>query len=124
MFSTRWAEFPAMTQIYQADLASIGVTLNLKSIDSPGFIAQAVAVNYQLAFNRNTGALTQSAMLNGAVVRPMNNLMGYRSDTYRRLIQSLGTELDATRRKAIYNQINGVWLDECFSFRSPRWQRR
>jgi peptide/nickel transport system substrate-binding protein len=110
-------ETASLAQIYKADLASIGVTLNLAQVDNATFLQQVNQLAYrgviglagfQGAFEPATG-LTSSKNYN-----PSSNAAGFKSDRYTQLIEAASVEPDLAKRKTLYSQINDVLLDESF----------
>ena len=52
----------------------------------------------------------------GSTTNYRGNNGGYLSDDYTKLVTSAATEPDATKRAALYSQLNDFLLDEAFVF--------
>ena len=51
----------------------------------------------------------------GRATDPNSNNEGYKNDTYTGLINSLASEPDADKRKAMYAQVNDILLEDAFT---------
>ena len=93
------ADFPVLTtmaQIYQADLAKIGVTMTITNIDSPTWFDQANNRKYNgMYWSTATRAnLLPGTMLSSSKLSdPLNNNSGYKNDAYTQLINQATAEL-------------------------------
>jgi peptide/nickel transport system substrate-binding protein len=105
-------------QMLQSDLASIGVTLNLRNIEFAILADTMNSLRYTMAydavfrygeFEPSTG-MTTSAQFNYD-----KNFAGFKSDQYSQLVIASQVEPDPAKRQALYTQINDLLLDECFS---------
>ncbi len=110
-------EWDLVSQIYQSDLARIGVKLNLVKLDQAAWLNQ---VNNRLyngfwasVMAVGTGEPVSGLSLGRGTDPNMNN-EGYKNDTYAQLIASAASEPDVTRRKAVYSQINDILIEDCF----------
>jgi peptide/nickel transport system substrate-binding protein len=117
VYNANITETGSLAQIYQADLASIGVNLNLTQVDNATFLDSVNKLNYhgviglagfQSAFEPATG-LTSSKNFN-----PLSNAAGFKSDQYAQLINAANIEPDLAKRKALYSQLNDILLEESF----------
>jgi peptide/nickel transport system substrate-binding protein len=106
-----------LAQIYQADLAAIGVRLNI--------VQTELAVWRELANTRKYNGISGGAstyanlepvsMLGSSTAwNYTGNSSGYTSETYTRLVTSAASEPDTARRKQLYSQLNDLILDESF----------
>ncbi|HEX8966942.1 MAG TPA: ABC transporter substrate-binding protein [Chloroflexota bacterium] len=111
------AEYVGMAQIYQADLAQIGVTLNIKTQDVGTWLDQVNNRKYRGLYS-GPGAyahLAPSTCFNsGKASNPADNNSGYRDDQYTQLINASASEVDADKLKADYSALNALFLDESF----------
>jgi len=111
------AETDAFVQAYQADLAQIGVNVSIKAMDLPAWVDTVNNVKY---FGIWVGgiAYTQfepsTALLSSRGLAPTANSSGFVSDDYTRLVNVSAAEPDASKRRALYQQINDLMLDESF----------
>ncbi len=106
-------EFAQLGQVYQQDLAQIGVKLNLKPTDG----AVALDMMQKLTYN-GIAAVTSTfsqlqpgtLFLSARLWNYMANQTGFKSDQYSQLVQQSVTEPDEVKRKAIYSQLNDLIL--------------
>ncbi|MBV9577304.1 MAG: ABC transporter substrate-binding protein [Chloroflexi bacterium] len=110
-------EYATIAQIYQADLAKIGVTLNVQSMDIAALFDSIHNQKYNGVYTLNDSwaAMEPVSMLAaGASLNPRQNNAGFKDDSYTALVDSARSEPDAAKRKQIYSQINDFILDQCF----------
>jgi peptide/nickel transport system substrate-binding protein len=111
------SEADGFGQVYQADLAKIGLKMNLKDMDSATWVDQ---VNNRKWFGVYFAGVTyvhlspSTALTNGKAFNPQLNNSGYTNDKYVQLITQAATEPDAAKQKALYSQMNDLLLDESF----------
>lgn len=111
------SESDGFGQIYQADLAKIGLKMNLRDMDSATWVDQ---VNNRKWFGVYWAAITyahlspSTALVNGKAFNPQLNNSGFSSDKYVQLISDAAKELDVAKQRAIYSQMNDLLLDESF----------
>lgn len=106
-------EFAQLAQMYQQDLAKIGVTLNIKQVDPAIALDAMQKLTYTgVAAVGSTFAQLQpgTMFLSARLWNYAANQTGYKSDQYAQLVQQSVTEPDPTRRNAIYNQLNDLIL--------------
>jgi peptide/nickel transport system substrate-binding protein len=114
-------------QVYQADLASIGVTMTPKLVDAATWLDQANNVKYTGMWasgdnysNLHPGSLF--AVSPGWRVFPNND--GFKDPRWAELVNSVNTESDPTKQKQLYSEINDYVLDQCFTYavsNNPVW---
>ena len=111
-------EWDLISQIYQSDLASIGIKLNVVKLDQAAWLDQVNNRKYH-GFWASTMAIGTgepvSGLSLGRATDPNSNNEGYKNDTYTGLINSLASEPDAAKRKAMYAQVNDIILDDAFA---------
>jgi peptide/nickel transport system substrate-binding protein len=113
-----------MAQIFQSDLETIGIHLNLKPMETnafnsyvgtqdpsltrtyPGLVANGSVVNTQ--FDPSTVGATS------AWGRTKANNEGFNNDQYIQWFDQAATEPDPAKRKQLYDQINQLYLDQAF----------
>jgi peptide/nickel transport system substrate-binding protein len=112
--STEWA---GIAQIYQSDLAKIGVTLNLKPLDP-------VTLNTQLRGHQYSGMMTGTNALGqvsptqlafSPFYSPVVSFSGFKSDTLVQLNDRLQHEVDPTRQKQVYADWSDYVLDQAWA---------
>jgi peptide/nickel transport system substrate-binding protein len=110
-------EFNLIGQILQADLAKIGIKLNIVRLEQAAWLDQVNNRKY-----RGVWASTMSvpvgdpisAWSNGRGTDPKSNNEGYTNERYASLIASGAAEPDPAKRKAIYAELNDILLEDCF----------
>jgi peptide/nickel transport system substrate-binding protein len=111
-------EIDTYVQIYQSDLAKIGITANIQHLDFATWLDQVNNVKYHgmYASSDSRAQFTPLTYLTAsAAANPFKNNEGFKSDTLVSLIDQLGAELDVARQKAILDQINDLYLDESYT---------
>lgn len=105
------------TQMYQSDLAKLGITLNIKVLDSAAWLDQVNNRKYVGCYwsPASYGQLSPGTTFGGTKAwDPNNNNEGFKSDVYGQLVALAGAEVDPAKQKQIYSQLNDVVLDESF----------
>ncbi|MBV9582654.1 MAG: ABC transporter substrate-binding protein [Chloroflexi bacterium] len=125
-FDIAWAqagyasEYQQLATIIQGDLASIGVTTNLKPTDAAAFTQQGLGQHPPYNGMRlSAGAFCQlrEAGSEFALSRTFgyaNNGAGFYDDQWTQLAAGVATEPDPAKRKQMYDQINDYLLDQSF----------
>jgi ABC-type transport system substrate-binding protein len=111
-------EFAQMAQIFQSDLAKIGVNLAIEPMETALWTKTATNAAYKgfgIGMPGNFGAQDATSGLATGAFGAANSFTGFKSDTYTQLVQSAASELDANKRKELYSRINDLILDECFT---------
>jgi peptide/nickel transport system substrate-binding protein len=105
-------------QIYQADLAKIGVKMNILTPDNATWLDNVNNRKYKgvyfasgIYFNLSPS----TAFSTGKTFNPAGNNSGFSTDTYTNLITSSGSEVDPAKQKALLSQLNDLILDEAFA---------
>jgi peptide/nickel transport system substrate-binding protein len=113
-------EYASTAQIYQADLASIGVTTTLKPVDGPTFTQQGFALSYaglRIGAGGGANVVDAASLLQGGnAYNYANNFSGYKDDAYGNLVNTASSEPDTARRKQLYSQLNDYLLDQSFTY--------
>jgi peptide/nickel transport system substrate-binding protein len=110
-------EYGTIAQIYQGDLAKIGVTMNIQMMDIAALFDSIHNQKYNGVYTLNDSwaAMEPVSMLAaGASLNPRINNAGFKDDQYTQLVDSAKSEPDASKRKQIYSQINDYVLDQSF----------
>jgi len=96
-------------QIFQADLAKIGVTLNLRATEPVAFIDQLFNSKFtgMVANGSLFGQLHPAFFWGNAYYSPNANWASFKTDEYSQLADGLLKEIDPARQKQVYGQ----WLD-------------
>jgi peptide/nickel transport system substrate-binding protein len=111
-------ETNSLAQLYQSSLAQLGITLTIKPYDTATYLDQINNHKYTGAY---IGAIAYAAMepvtrmANSRHLDPSGNSnTGYTSPQYVQLFNQASSEPDNARRKAMYDQVNDLLLDEAF----------
>ena len=112
-----YPELSTFAQLYQADLAKIGIKLNIKAMESAVFFDMVNSRKYSGVYGTGNGAYHAEAvsLLVGRGYDPTGNNSAFKSETYTNFITAASVEPDVAKRKAIYSQINDNLLDEAFA---------
>ena len=111
-------EIDTYVQIYQADLAKIGITANILHLDFATWLDQVNNAKYHGMYASSDGRaqLTPVTYLTAsAAANPYKNNEGFKSDALVALIDQLGAVRDAAGQKAVLDQINDLYLDESYT---------
>jgi peptide/nickel transport system substrate-binding protein len=110
------SEYAQLAQIYAADLAQIGVAATIKPVDNPTFGALNSQMNYNgvvLSAGAYANVSEPSATFtNGAPTWTQQG--NFKDPTYTQLVNQASKEPDASKRKALYSQLNDIVLDQSF----------
>jgi len=110
-------EYATIAQVYQADLAQIGVTLNVVSMDIAALFDSIHNQKYNgfYTLNDSWAAMEPVSLLSsGASLNYKINNAGFKDDQYSQLVATAGAEADAAKRKQMYSQLNDYILDQSF----------
>jgi peptide/nickel transport system substrate-binding protein len=117
LYNATSADYASVGQIYQADLASIGVTLTLKPQEQVTYIDQLFNGKYpNLAGGMSLfGQLHPSFFFGNAYFSPVHNWENYQADEYTQLGTGLLHEIDPAKQKQVYAQWLDYILDQSFA---------
>jgi peptide/nickel transport system substrate-binding protein len=107
-----------LAQILQSDLASIGVTLNLRNIEFATLADTMNNLKYTMAYDavfRYGEFEPSTGMTTSAQYNYEKNFAGFQNDDYTQLITSTQVEADPGKRQDLYMRLNDFLLDQCFS---------
>ena len=105
-------------QMYQADLAKIGVTLNILSMDTATWLAQVNGIQYNGLYVSGDGLGNyQPATPLGAspAWSPSKNNSGFKTDDWTTMVNAVSTETDPAKQKQLYAQVNDYMIDQAWS---------
>jgi peptide/nickel transport system substrate-binding protein len=112
-------EAASFAQIYQADLAKLGVKTNLAQVETTTYNDQVAKLSYKgVIFSLGSQAHLYEAATGIAGTRsfnPDNGSSGFKDPQYAEFITSAATEPDAAKRKQIYSTFNDYVLDQAFT---------
>ncbi|MBV9170284.1 MAG: hypothetical protein JOZ81_09405 [Chloroflexi bacterium] len=103
------ADYATVMQIYQQDLAKIGLNLTLKATEPVAFVDQTYNSKFtSLACGATLyGNMRPGFFAGNVYYSPFNTWSSFRSDRLRELIDGLLHETDPSRQKQIYAD----WMD-------------
>jgi len=107
-----------LAQLYQAALAALGIKLNIQQYQTATYLDQINNHKYTGAY---IGGIAYAAMepvtrmANSRHLDPSGNSnTGYTSPEYVNLFNAASAEPDTAKRKALYSQVNDLFLEESF----------
>lgn len=118
LISPNFPELLDFGQVYQADLATIGVTMTIKQAESATFF-DAINKRTYPGMYTITSARAQLApgitFSSTATFNADQNNEGFSSEVYTQLARATATETDPQKLKQVYSQMNDLLLDEAFA---------
>jgi peptide/nickel transport system substrate-binding protein len=115
-YSTNSAEDAQVAQIWQQDLANIGVTATLKPLEQATWFQR-----YNTQAYRNVSMLlapalpwNRASVLGGPYTKPSGNAAAFESPEWTDLVTKIQTERDPAQQKALYARLNDFLLDQAF----------
>jgi peptide/nickel transport system substrate-binding protein len=110
-------ESTSLVQIYQADLASLGITMNIVHMDLAPWLDNVNNRKYKGMYYSPAGisASVGTELTTSKIWQVGNNNSGFDSPLYQELATATTTETDPVKLKQIYSQVNDLMLDESFS---------
>ena len=111
------AEGPAFAQLYQGDLAQLGIKLNLQTPDQAALLDVLNHDKYRGLYYLPAAraASPGSELSTDRIYDPNTNISGYQNDTYSQLVNAAATEPDAAKLAQVVAQVNDLLLDESFA---------
>ena len=110
-------ESTPLAQIYQADLASLGITLNIVSMDLAAWLDNVNNRKYHGMYYSpaSIAASVGTELTTSKVWEIGNNNSGFDSPEYQQLGVATTTESDPDKLSQLYKQVNDLMLDESFA---------
>ena len=118
LISPNFPELSTLGQIYQADLATLGVTLTIKQAQSAAFFDAINNRTYPGMFAITSARANLApgiTVLSTQGYNPDLNNEGFSSEAYSALTKSIATETDAAKQKQLYGRLNELLVDEAFA---------
>ena len=111
---TNATESQLVAQVYQADLAKIGVKVNLKPLEPAVWNEYAISGEFAglSIANQNGANLSMNAAAVGTWMSPDNGISGFRSKEWSDLASRVLSETDFTKQRAIAVELNRFLLDQ------------
>jgi peptide/nickel transport system substrate-binding protein len=107
-------------QIFQASLAQLGITLNIKNLEQSVWLD--VVINKKPDYTGFWGSNDGPGNLSPGYLfalspgwRTVNNHSAFQTDAWTALVKSTLAETDAARQKQLYSQVNDYMLDQSFT---------
>jgi peptide/nickel transport system substrate-binding protein len=117
LISPNYPELGDFGQIYQADLAKVGVKATIKQDDSAAFF-DAINNRKYPGMYAITSARANLApgitILNTNGYIPDTNNEGFKDDQYAQLAKQMAVETDPAKQKEIYALVNQILVDQAF----------
>jgi ABC-type transport system substrate-binding protein len=107
------------TQIFQADLASIGVKLTIKNVEQPvwGDLLVNKKPDYIGLWGGND-SLTNAhpaGIFTSPGWRLANNHSNFQSEDWNRIVATVSSETDPPKQQAAFTSMNDFLLEQCFT---------
>jgi peptide/nickel transport system substrate-binding protein len=104
-------------QIYKADLAKIGVTVNVRAYDPATWAGNVLGHTYNAMYA--TGDVVANLLpinnLNGPTWRPSPNNTDWDTPEWRDIVGQVATEPDPAKQKTLYGRMNDYILDQSWA---------
>ena len=106
IFSAASPDYQNVLQIWQQDLAKIGVTLTLKSTEPVAYVDQLFNAKFGSLIGGNSlfGQLHPAFFWGNAYYSPAMNWANFKSDEYATIADGLLKETDPAKQKQVYGQ--------------------
>jgi ABC-type transport system substrate-binding protein len=105
-----------MAEIYQADLATIGVNLTIQELGTADFLLRFLAGSFGGAWLLGMGFmnLSPATFLTSAITVRRPNPSHFDTPRYAQLIDQITAEVDDQKLKMLLHDVTQIWLDEAF----------
>jgi peptide/nickel transport system substrate-binding protein len=106
----------SMAEIYQADLATVGVNLSIQLLESADFLSRLLAGRFGGAWIVGMGFmnLSPATFLTSALPVRRPNPSHFDAPRYAQLISQILAEIDDQNLKTLLHEVTQIWLDEAF----------
>ncbi|MBV9134091.1 MAG: ABC transporter substrate-binding protein [Chloroflexi bacterium] len=107
-------EWSSISQIYQADLGSIGMKINIRPFDNPTLAQMLSAVNYNgIASGTSTvGHLHAGVLSASPTFGYTSNRAGFKPDDFKDIDYAILTEVDPAKQQQAYATWRNYFLDQ------------
>jgi len=118
LYSAVSLEGAGFAQIYQADLAKIGVNGIIRTLQPAALLDAWHTQNYGLYFASDPWANLEpvTQFTSGSTTNYRGNNGGYLDPAYSDLVVAAATEPNADKRKQLYSQLNDFLIDAAFVY--------
>jgi ABC-type transport system substrate-binding protein len=115
IYASTTPEFATLLQIYQADLAKVGLDVAITPLEQAGFAAARTNLKFDLFLGSHTlGNLAPQSGMLGMSYGPERNWGGFKDDAYSQLVNRVLYQTDTTRLQELYGELNDYYLDQSF----------
>jgi peptide/nickel transport system substrate-binding protein len=106
-----------LAELYQADLAKIGIKATPKPMEPAAFLDTSTNVTFNgIALSTAPGVdLSTAKTLELRAFNQASNGSAYTSPAWSQLVSQVQVEVDPAKQKTLYTQVNDFMLDECFT---------
>jgi peptide/nickel transport system substrate-binding protein len=110
-------ESVALAQIIQASLKQIGVNMTVQNLEAARYLDLDHKSDFQMMMHTFGRSNTDpDTLLRGAIVwRAKDNVSKFDSADYAKLVDQAGSTVDPEKRKALYQQVAAIIVDECWT---------
>lgn len=119
MYRSTDGELAKWVQIYQADLAKIGITLNIKPLEAAAFSAATAGRQYQLQANTSAAAQYHP----NTVFYFDAGIGRYFGGVEQSTVDAVSSEVDPAKRRQLYSAMNDFILDQSLDMVFGQTQR-
>ncbi len=118
VYSAASPDYQNVFQIWQQDLAKIGITLTLKSTEPVAYVDQLFNSKFNALIGGGSlfGQLHPAFFWGNAYYSPDRNWANFKSDDYTRLADGLLKETDPAKQKQVYGQWISYIQDQSWVF--------
>ncbi|HEY3063289.1 MAG TPA: ABC transporter substrate-binding protein [Chloroflexota bacterium] len=118
VYSAAAPDYQSVLQIWQQDLAKIGVTLTLKSTEPVAYVDQLFNSKFGALIGGNSlfGQLHPAFFWGNAYYSPDRNWANFKSDEYSKIADGLLKETDPAKQKQVYGQWINFLQDQAWVF--------
>src|SRR5262249_28758827 len=109
------AEVLAFSQVYQSDLSKLGIKLNILKLEQAAWLDSVNKATYRGMWSGATAfphLEPPKTSQTSRALPPTANSSGFVQDKYTQLVTQANAEPDKAKRKAIYDQLNDLFIDE------------
>ena len=118
VFSAAQPDYQSVLQIWQQDLAKIGVTLTLKATEPVAYVDQLFNSKFGAVIGGNSlfGQLHPAFFWGNAYYSPDRNWANFKADEYSAIADGLLKETDTSKQKQVYAQWVNFIQDQSWVF--------
>ena len=126
LYSAVSLEATGFAQIYQADLAQIGVNGVIRTLQPAALLDAWHTQDFGLYFASDPWANLEpvTQFTSGSTTNYRGNNGGYLNDDYTKLVTAAATEPDTAKRQVLYSQLNDFLIDAAFVYPMASRQTR